>query len=300
MTASAAVVLLLASACGSSSGRPAATSGTAGTTTSSAGPSSTGTVVTHGPPTPDHVVVLIEENHTEASILGNPDAPYFNGLAHLGASFTRSYAITHPSQPNYLALFSGDTQGVTDDACPPPNSPYATANLASSLHAVGRTFVGYSEGLPAAGSTTCSSGDYARKHSPWVDFSNVSASSNQPFTAFPSDYSRLPTVSFVVPDLQHDMHDGTIQQADTWARQHLDGYLQWALTHNSLLVVTWDEDDSGGNNQIPTFFVGPMVRPGNCTVRIDHYKVLRTLEAMSAAAPSGNAAKATPITGCWR
>jgi acid phosphatase len=299
MTAVAAVLLFLAAACRSSSGRPAATSGTAGTT-SSAEPSSTGTSLTHGPAPPEHVVVVIEENHAASSIIGNALAPYLNSLARSGATFTQSYAITHPSEPNYLALFSGSTQGVTDDECPPPGSPYALPNLASSLHAVGRTFVGYSEDLPLAGSKVCSSGDYARKHNPWVDFSNVPASSNQPFNAFPSDYSSLPTVSFVVPNLQHDMHDGSIEQADTWARQHLDGYVRWAATHNSLLVVTWDEDDSGSDNHIATIIVGGKVHPGDYPVHIDHYSVLRTLETMYGAPPSGAAAQASTIIGWWQ
>jgi phosphatidylinositol-3-phosphatase len=244
-------------------------------------------------------VVLVEENHSASSIIGDPDAPFLNGLAESGASFTQSYAITHPSEPNYLALFSGSTQGVSDDACPPPGSPYGAPNLASSLHAVGRTFVGYSEGLPSAGSSACSSGAYARKHNPWVDFSNVPASLNLPFTAFPSDYSHLPTVSFVVPNLDDDMHDGSIQQADTWAQVHLGGYVTWARSHNSLLMVTWDEDDSGSGNRIATIFSGPMVRSGSYSVHIDHYTVLRTLEAMYGAAPSGRAGNETAINGCW-
>src|SRR5215212_6979595 len=72
----------------------------------------------NGVPRPDHVVVVMEENHAYSEIIGAPAAPYINALAQEGALFTDSYGITHPSQPNYLDLFSGDNQGVIDSSCP--------------------------------------------------------------------------------------------------------------------------------------------------------------------------------------
>jgi phosphatidylinositol-3-phosphatase len=128
----------------------------------------------------------------------------------------------------------------------------------------------------------------------------VPSASNQTFSAFPtSDYAKLPTVSFVVPNLQHDMHDGTVQQADTWLAQNLGGYVRWAQTHDSLLVVTWDEDDESASNHIPTIFVGPMVRRGPDDTHITHLDVLATIEAMYGLPPSSGAARATPITTSW-
>ena len=184
-------------------------------------------------PKPDHVVIVVEENHSETNILGNPDAPYINSLANQNADFTQSFAITHPSQPNYLALFSGSTQGVTDDSCP---HSFTTTSLGDQLIAAGRTFVGYSETLPSAGFTDCGSGKYAAKHNPWVNFPTLQgAATNQPLTSFPSDFSQLPDVSFVIPNLTDDMHDGTVAQGDTWLQAHLDAYITWAKTHNSLL-----------------------------------------------------------------
>ncbi len=82
--------------------------------------------VAKGVPRPDHVVIVIEENHSYSEIIGSSSAPYINSLAAQGALFTQSYAITHPSQPNYLDLFSGSNQGVTDDSCP---HYFMTANL---------------------------------------------------------------------------------------------------------------------------------------------------------------------------
>src|SRR4051794_26349510 len=118
-------------------------------------------------PRPDHVVVVIEENHSGTEIVGNANAPYITSLAAGGANFTASFAVTHPSEPNYLALFSGSTQGLTDDSCP---HSYSAPSLGDQLLGAGLNFTGYSESLPSPGYTGCFSGAYARKHNPWVDF----------------------------------------------------------------------------------------------------------------------------------
>ncbi len=246
---------------------------------------------------PDHVVIVMEENHSFSNIIGSSQAPFINSLAQQGALFTQSFAVEHPSQPNYLDLFSGSNQGVTDDSCP---HSFSTENLATELVAAGRTFTGFSEDLPSAGSTVCTSGEYAEKHAPWVNFTNISTSSNQPFTSFPTDFTTLPTISFVIPNLLDDMHDGTIAQGDTWLQQHLNNYIQFAQAHNSLLIVTWDEDDNSSNNQIPTIFVGPMVKQGQFSETINHFNVLRTLEDLYGLTHAGSAANATAISDVWK
>jgi hypothetical protein len=246
---------------------------------------------------PDHVVIVMEENHSFSEIIGSSQAPFINSLAQQGALFTQSFAVEHPSEPNYLDIFSGSNQGVTDDSCP---HTFSTENLGSELIAAGRTFTGFSEDLPSAGSTVCTSGAYARKHNPWVNFTNVPASLNLPFTSFPTDFTTLPTVSIVVPNLNDDMHDGTIAQGDTWLQQHLNAYIQFAQTHNSLLIITWDEDDSSMSNQIPTIFLGPMVKQGQFTETINHFNVLRTVEDLYGLTHAGAAANATTITDVWQ
>jgi hypothetical protein len=248
-------------------------------------------------PLPAHVVVVLEENHAYSQIIGSSEAPYINSLAAEGASFTNSHGIAHPSQPNYLALFSGSTQGVTSDACP---NMFSSPNLANELIAASKTFTGFSEGLPFVGAEVCSSGKYARKHVPWTDFSNLPSTDNQPFTSFPTNFATLPTISWVIPDLLHDMHDGTIQQADSWLQTNLAAYVAWARTHNSLLIITWDEDNDTRANQIPTIFVGSMVKSGNYSEQIDHYSVLRTLEALYGLPYAGRSASATTITDVWQ
>jgi len=251
-------------------------------------------------PRPDHVVVVIEENHAYSEIIGSSSAPYINSLASRGAVLTDSHAITHPSEPNYLALFAGSTFGLSDDSCP---HTFTSANLAQELIKAKGSFGGYSEDLPNVGSTKCSSSDYARKHNPWVNFTNVPSSANMPLTKFPTNpanYRSLPTISIVVPNLQNDMHDGSIGQGDTWLKSYIDGYVKWAKTNKSLLIVTWDEDDNSNANQIPTILVGPMVKAGNYSVKVNHYNVLRTLEAMYRLPYANQSASVATITNIWQ
>src|SRR5262249_44563222 len=180
----------------------------------------------------DHIVLVMFENHANTQITGST-APYFTSLASQGAKFTQSFAITHPSEPNYLALFSGSTQGLTSDACP---KNYSGTNLGAQLIGAGLSFKGYSESMPSNGYTGCTSGTYARKHNSWVDFSNVPAASNLTYASFPTTFTNLPTVAFVTPNLCNDMHDCSVATGDTWLRTHLDAYAQWAKTHNSMLI----------------------------------------------------------------
>jgi hypothetical protein len=278
----------------------------------------------------------MEENRGYSQVIGNTtNAPYINqSLAQQGAVMTASTSVEHPSQPNYLDLFSGGNQGVSiatatnpqgADGRPSPTNytpgvtiPFASANLGAELLAAGLSFTGYSESLPYAGfdgdtyTFNPLQSQYARKHNPWSNWVNnpvgnnqLPASVNQPFTSFPTDYSQLPTVSFVIPNLADDMHDGTdptaMQNGDTWLKNNLNGYVQWASTHNSMLVVTWDENDGSAGNQIPTIFYGPMVQPGQYGDVINHYNVLRTVEDLYALpSHAGAAAAATTITSVWK
>ncbi|MET7614756.1 alkaline phosphatase family protein [Streptomyces seoulensis] len=250
-------------------------------------------------PTPDHTVVVVFENHAYSQVIGSSSAPYINSLRTGGASLTASYAETHPSQPNYFALFSGSTQGITDDSCYTPGFSSAP-NLASELIGAGKSWASYNETLPSQGSTTCSSGDYARKHNPWFGFSNVPTSSAKTFTQFPTDYSTLPQVSFVTPDLCSDMHDCSVSTGDTWLKNKLGAYATWAKTHNSLLVVTFDEDNRLSGNRIPTVLYGQRVTAGaTSSTTYNHYDLLRTLEDMHGLPHAGNAASGKDITGIW-
>ena len=289
----AGIALVLMTSCVAAAQTPNAAS----SSSTAAQTSKAGTPGAHGAlPEPAHVMVAIFENEDVSHVVGSANAPYLTELANSAANFDDAHGEAHPSQPNYLALFSGSTQGVTGDHCP---IDLSGDNLAAQLQAAGKTFVGYSEGLPEAGYTGCKSGQYARKHNPWVDFSDLPASVNQPFSALPANYADLPTVSFVVPDLCNDMHDCGVATGDAWAREHLAPYVSWATAHNSLLIVTFDEDNGSASNHIATIVAGAGVRATHSTQRIDHYNVLRTLEDMYGLPALGKAATASPLAGIW-
>jgi acid phosphatase len=220
-----------------------------------------------------HIVVLIEENHTFKQIIGVSDAPQLNALAKEGALFTNSHGVSHPSLPNYYALYAGDTFGVTDDK----EHSFKAPTLASAMAARGLRMTGYVE--PAS----------PRKHNPWESFAD-SAGVEKLVSEFPADFSKLPELSFVVPDLQNDMHDGTVAQGDAWYGAHVAPYAKWAKANNSLLIVTFDEDDYQNENRIPTIFYGAHVKQGEYGENVTHYRVLRTIaDALGFEAPANGA-----------
>lgn len=248
---------------------------------------------TTGMTRPDHVVIVVEENHSYSEAI---NAPYLHHLAGRSANMTQSYAVGHPSEPNYLALWSGSTHGLTADSCP---VAYGTSpSLGSQLINSGRSVVGYFESVPYAGYTGCASGAYVRRHNPVVDFSATSGSShNKPFSSWPAtNFSALPKVALVVPNLNDDMHNGSISTGDTWLKNHIGSYATWARTHNSILIVTFDEDDKSSSNHILTLISGQHVRAGNYSTRINHYNVLSTVESLFGLSHLNGA---SAISGIW-
>jgi hypothetical protein len=247
-------------------------------------------------PRPAHVVVIIEENKTLAQILGSDSAPYLNAIVRRSALFTNSRGVAHPSLPNYFALFAGLTND-NGNGCPATGIAKTAPNLGSELIAAHLTFDGYAEGMPTPGFTGCYAGEYARKHAPWVHFSNVPGANSLPLDSLKA-FDRLPTVAFIVPDLDDDMHDGTIKEADDWFVRHIGPLLTWAKTHDTLVIVTWDEGFDR-NNSIPTIFSGPMVKAGRYDEPVSHYRVLRTIEAIYGLPATGHAAEVAPIADAW-
>jgi hypothetical protein len=289
-----------------------------------------------GLPAYDHIVIVVEENKDYEEIIGNSKAPYINNmLKKEGASFTQMYGEEHFSQGNYFWMFSGDnhTIGFIDKVPSEennPNYPFKTTNLGEQLINKGLSFKGYAESLPAIGFTGDTAGLYARKHVPWISFANipngkkVATSSNLRFADFPSDpaqYDTLPTVAFVIPNLINDMHDGpnreSIPAGDRWLQKNIDPYYQWAKDHNSLLILTFDENDDirrylgltnplvdpqtctgeghdheycvDLQNRIVTIFAGAHIKPGDYLEGkgITHVNILRTLEAMYGLSKAG-------------
>jgi phospholipase C len=252
-------------------------------------------------PRPDHVVVVIEENHGYAQIMDKRNrASYIHALAKHGALLTESYGVTHPSQPNYLALFSGSTHGITSDDCP---LTFDSDNLATRLIDRGLSFASFAESLPEVGDVRCMFGAYQRKHNPASNWqgTRLPAELNRRFADFPQDFSKLPTVSFVIPNQANDMHDGSFATADEWLKTRIAPYVAWAMKHHSLLILTFDEDDNHEGNQLVTLLVGPMVKAGSTSAqRIDHYSVLRTLLDFYGLPALGESRDVEAIKGVWK
>jgi hypothetical protein len=257
-------------------------------------------------PKPDHIVVLIEENHAYEQIIGSDSARYINSLIKdpSSATFTKSFAITYGSQVDYLDLYSGANQGA-GGAGHPIDEPFITPNLGRQLIDAGKSYSTYSQSLPSTGYNGDTYLGYVRIHNPaanWMgtNTNQIPRTTNKRFTAFPTDYTQLPIVSFVIPNVDHDMHDGTISEGDLWLKKNMDNYIQWAKTHNSLFILTFDEDDGKHSNHITTIFSGSAVKGGQDTTQIKHYNILRTIEDMYGLPHAGNAAFVKPITNCWK
>ena len=278
-------------------------------------------------PQPDHTMIIMLENQTYSGIIGSSNAPYINSLLPHAANFTNMHAITHPSQPNYIHFFSGDSNGcfsndpITPYADPAngiPYQPLTTPNLGAQLLAAGKTFTAFAEGLPSVGwdkyTITSAAGTYYRDENPqanWMTDTNpdpvnlhtLPISVHRPFTDYPSaNFNLLPTVSWVHPTEEYTMHEGpanAVRDGDTWLHNKIDSYVQWALGHNSLLILTFDEDNrSTPTNQIPTLLVGPdsLIKPGSYDENVNLYSLLRTVEDMYGLGHIGNAATAPAIT----
>ncbi len=232
-------------------------------------------------PAYSHIVVVVEENHDYSQIIGDTvDAPYINALAAGNALLTNYTAISHPSQPNYYALYAGSTFGVTDD------NPHMVPDpsLATILQGAGRTFVGYVD-----------TPNQSYDHNPWESFPE-GFTVEQDFSTFPTtNFASLPTVSFVIPSVDHDMHTGTIAQGDAWLQANLGAYAIWAKANNSLLVVTWDENDGSAGNHVATILDGANVNPGAYGTAYNHYNLLSTILASYGLTGPNNAATAAPI-----
>jgi acid phosphatase len=251
-------------------------------------------------PAMDHVILVVMENHSYDEVR---TLPYIASLIGKYSSFSQSFAVTHPSQPNYLALWAASTLGNTDDTCPPPGSPFTAANLGKSCEAAGLTWKSYCENLPSVGSTACASSDnlYRRKHHPSPDFSNLSHAKEFPYTQLATDVAAgtLPALSFVVPNMCNDMHDCSGSTGDTWLSHNLPAMIS-AVGPRGLVILTWDEDDKSSSNQILTVFAGPLVKSNFVSSqRITHYTVVRTICDALGLAAFANASSAAAPSDVW-
>ena len=268
---------------------------------SSSGPSAGGTTTAGF----SKVLLVVLENHSRQRALAG--MPLLAKRADQNAVAARSYAVTHPSLPNYLAIAGGSTFGVHDDD-PPSRHQVAGASVFGQVIDSGGTAKTYAEGM----SRPCQlqdGGRYAVKHNPWAYFADASeraaclrndVRSGTPRAGPLHDdvvAGRLPTFSLLLPDLCNDAHDCSLATADRW----LDGWVAAIAdgddfrTGRLLVVITFDEDDHHAGNHILTVLLHPSLHGVTISQRFDQYAVSGLVSRLVGAQPLRRAASATDL-----
>jgi phosphatidylinositol-3-phosphatase len=260
------------------------TSDASGSTPSARVASSTAAV-----PSFSHIYVIVMENHEYGSIVGNSHAPYLNALIRRYGLATNYHAVTHPSLPNYLALFAGSTFGIRDDGI----HNLTARNLVDQLAAHGRTWHVYAQDLPSRCFTGASArggvdlvgvaGWYARKHEPAISFTDISHNATRcaKITHLAEFSPTAASFELIVPNMTNDMHDGTVAQGDAFLRAFVPRITGSGAFARSLLVITWDEGSTslGGGGHVATIVISPAVRAGfRSSIAHTHDSLLRTVE----------------------
>jgi hypothetical protein len=260
-------------------------SGAASTPPSSNAASAAPTTAT-GLPAFQHVYLIVMENREYGSIIGDPDAPYLNSLAAQYGLATNYDAVAHPSEPNYLALFSGSTQGVTDDGV----YTLSGTNLADQLEAHEHSWSVFAENVPVncfTGATATGGpdgeGNYARKHEPAISFEDIATDPARcsRITDFTHFDPAAADFELIVPNLCHDMHDCSVATGDAFLGDFVPTIINSPEFADSVLFITWDEGvtGTGGGGHAATLVVSPLVPAGTRSdVAHTHYSLLRTIE----------------------
>jgi phosphatidylinositol-3-phosphatase len=245
------------------------------------------------------------ENKPYGSVIGNARAPYENVLAKQCGIAADYHGIRHPSLPNYLAATGGSTFGVRDDAGPSAH-PISADSIFGQLDRAGLTWRSYEESMPRNCDASAAS-PYAVKHNPAAYFTAIRAScavNDIPLTGnLDRDIvaGKLPSFSFVTPNLCNDTHDCSVRTGDSWLATWIPKILAGPnyRAGDTLVVLTWDEG-VGSGNQIPTIVIAPSVRPGTVAEpRLDHYALLRTTEDLLGLARLGAAASAPSLAAAF-
>ncbi len=238
---------------------------------------------------PAHIAVVVMENAEYGDVIGGRPDPYITSLARTYGLAIGSYAITHPSLPNYLALTGGSTFGISSDCtdCSVPGS-----GLAGQLQSRHVSWKAYMEGLPHPCFTGADADDYAKKHDPFTYYRALVRNPDAcqkvvPLRVLYRDEARhsLPTFMWITPNLCHDVHDCDLRTGDRFLAGLLPPLLR-SLGQNGILFLTWDEgtSDSGccrlaRGGHIATIIAGPGARRGaRLPTPVDHYSVLQAIE----------------------
>ncbi len=236
------------------------------------------------------------ENHTWASVIGNPAAPYTSALARQCGTATDYVDVGSPSLPNYLGATSGSTQSVTDDADPSAQT-FSVDNLFRQVRAAGGTERSFAESMPVP-CAVVSEGSYAAKHNPAVYYVGegdraACRADDLPFGSFPAVLAsgQLPTFTSITPNICNDMHDCSVTTGDEWLATWVPRILATASYRSgtTALFIVWDEPTPTAN-----VVVAPSVRPGaHPESSVSHYSLLRATEEMLGLPVLGGAASAT-------
>jgi phosphatidylinositol-3-phosphatase len=257
-------------------------------------------------PRSNHVVVVMEENHSYSSVIGNSAMPYLNSLASHYALATQYYANTHPSIGNYFQISAGRIITNNDGS----TATVTADNMVRHMLSAARTWKSYAEGLPSVGYIGGDTGSYTEHHNPFSYFSDVRNSSVErlnlvPASRFLTDVSNhtLPQFSFLVPDNANNGHNGSLAQADSWLKAHVAPLLSsTAFQQDGILIILFDEsfssDTAHGGGHVAAVVIGPKVKRGyRSTLFYQHQSVLRTvLQALGVSSYPGAAATAPAMT----
>jgi phosphatidylinositol-3-phosphatase len=228
---------------------------------------------------------MVMENKTADEALSSP---FTSSLAQQYASLTNYHAISHPSLPNYLAMTSGDTYGITDDGY----HQLGTNDLGHQLSAAGISWRAYMEGM--SGGCMSSGDQYALKHNPFAYYGGSCPANVVDASALQADLvGSTPRFVWITPNLCNDTHDCPVATGDGWLRTEV-GLITAspAWLHGGVLLLTWDEDDSG---PIATIVVAPNLKAHASAIYHDHYSLLATIEDRLGVPRLGNARTATPF-----
>jgi len=212
------------------------------------------------------------------SVVGSKSAPYFNQLASRCGLATNDDAISHPSLPNYIALTTGSTQGISDDG-EPSTHPLAVPSIFSELGTNWKSLV---ESMPSA-CDHVTSGQYAARHNPAVYLTSIAASCAQNDVPMKLPLNLGAAFTLIVPNICDDMHSCPVSTGDAWLRRIVPLILTSSQYQSRSLVlfITFDENDSMASNQVPTLVIAPSTpRGGRVTKQLNHYSLLKTTEIL--------------------
>jgi len=274
-------------------------------------------------PSPDHVFLIVLENHSFSQVIGSAAMPYLNGLANQNSLAANYFANTHPSLGNYFMLTAGqlETNPVLGDAFP---GPVADDNLARALSGAGKTWKAYMQSLPSPGYIGPDVLPYVKHHNPFAYFADVAganglqptpmAANMVPFTQLAADTaaSAVPNFAYIAPDIENDAHNcpnggvtcadtDKLTAADNWLKNNIDPLIHNPALANSVFIITWDEsvdtDVANGGGQIATVLVGTHVKTGfRSTTLFQHQNTLRLiLDLLKVGDRPGLSARATSM-----